>query len=180
MTESYKAEVNARLAEARKKIPTVYSEAAAGAALGILVSTPAALMEISSRISVEDFAQPIMPGKRSFKETLMHFLNIEALNYVTIYPAFLIDKPEVHDIHAERDLGRLRLYEDFTKTELLKAFELERKKTLNFLRALKQTDWQRQIIESGKARQESIYWRIRALALHDYAHLLILRYQMNL
>lgn len=180
LTDSYKLQVNALLANAKKHIPTAYSEAAVSNALGILEATPPTLKEISSHISEQDFAKPIIPGKRSFKETLHHFLNIEALNYVTIYPALLIDKPKVYGLHAERDLGRLRLYEDFTRDELLTSFDLERRKTLNFLKALKKTDWQRQIIESGKSRQETIYWRARALALHDHTHVLILRFQMGL
>jgi len=180
LTENYKLQVNALLANAKKQIPTAFSEAAVSNALGILESTPSALKEISSNISEEGFAEPIIPGKRSFKETLHHFLNIEALNYVTIYPALLIEKPKVYGLHAERDLGKLRLYEDFTRDELLTSFELERRKTLNFLKALKKGDWLRQIIEGGKSRQETIYWRTRALALHDYTHLLILRFQLEL
>lgn len=180
LTEDYKVRVNALLADAKKQIPTAFSEPAVSKALHILESTPAALKELSSYISEKDFAKPITKGKRSFKETLHHFLNIEALNYVTIYPALLIDKPRVYGLHAERDLGKLRLYEGFTRAELLTSFQLERRKTLNFLKSLEKDDWQRQIVESGKSRQETIYWRTRALALHDHTHLLILRFQMEL
>lgn len=168
------------LVQAKKKaIPTSLSDAAIRNIFETLEETPAHLTAIAKRFDEKTSLEPIIPGKRSFRETLVHFLNIEGLNYTTIYPAFLLKKPEVHSIHAERDFGRLNLFADFQLPELLSAFKLERKKTLGFLKSLKKSDWSKQLIEENKQRQETIYWRARGLAIHDYTHVHILKFQLG-
>lgn len=180
MSSAYKPALNKLLGKKKKEIPTKISELALQKIYEILESTPEKLNKISGYFKNENFNKPIIPGKRSFRETLLHILNIEALNYTTIYPALLLDKPEVYPLHAERDIQRLGLFENFTREELLTGFMYERKKTINFFNVLSPEQWSRQIIELNKKRKESIYWRARGLALHDYTHILILKFQLKI
>jgi hypothetical protein len=180
MSSEYKAALNKLVTKKKKEIPTIISEQALINTFEILESTPEELIAIADNISKENFDKPIIPGKRSFRETLIHLLNIEALNYTTIYPAFLLDKANVYPLHAERDIHRLGLFENFTKEELLTVFGYERMKTMNFFKALKSEEWSKQLIEENKQRQETIYWRARGHALHDFTHMLILKFQLDI
>ena len=121
----------------------------------------------------------MLQGKRSFRETLIHLLNIEGLNHTTIFPAFPLKRPMVYPLHAEKDFDRLNLFSGLPLGELLEAFGLERNKTLNFLKSLKKTYWSRQLREENKAIEESFYWRARGLAIHDFTHVQILKFQTN-
>lgn len=180
MSSDYKTELNNLLAKEKKVIPTLQTESSIKRIFEILQNTPTEIFAISDCIGNADFQKPIIPGKRSFRETLIHMLNIETLNYTTIYPAFLLEKPEIFPLHAERDIDRLNLYKDFSRSELMSAFATERKKTLNFLKSLNQKDWSKQMIEQNKQRQETIYWRARGHALHDFTHILILKFQLDI
>lgn len=180
MNSAYKAALHKLVDKKKKEIPTVFSEAAVLNIFQILESTPVQIAAFAQNFDEVTSTQPIMEGKRSFRETLVHLLHIEGLNYTVIYPAFLLKKPTIYPIHAERDFGRLALYSDFTLSDLLQSFLLERRKTLNFLKSLKPGDWSKQIMEENKAREESIYWRVRELALHDFIHVKILAFQIGL
>jgi len=85
----------------------------------------------------------------------------------------------VYPLHAEKDFDRLNLFSGLPLGELLEAFGLERNKTLNFLKSLKKTYWSRQLREENKAIEESFYWRARGLAIHDFTHVQILKFQTN-
>lgn len=177
MSADYKEALNKLVEKKKKEIPTAFSELALTNIFVILESTPIYLTSIAKHFDDKSALEPIIEGKRSFKETLIHLLNIEGLHYTTIYPAYLLHKPIVYPLHAERDFDRLRLFTDFTLHELLEAFCLERRKSLHFLKSLKESDWSRQLIEANKAREETIYWRARALAIHDFTHVQILKFQ---
>jgi hypothetical protein len=177
MKSEYKKDLEKLVQRKKKEIPTSFSEAGVNHILTILEHTPDFLTSFSKRFNEKTSLEPIIEGKRSFRETLVHLLNIEGLHYTTIYPALLINKPTVHPIHPERDFDRLNLFSDFNLKELLDAFRFERKKTLNFLKSLKKNDWSRQLTEKDKAREETIYWRARALAIHDFTHVEILKFQ---
>jgi len=158
MSSDYKERLDKLVQKKKKEIPTTLSEAAIQTILEILEETPRYLNAIAKNFDEKTSLAPIIAGKRSFRETLIHLLNIEALNYTTIFPAFLLNKPAIYPLHAERDIDRLNLFADFQMQELLLAFDLERKKTLGFFRSLKKNDWSKQLTEENKAREETIYW----------------------
>jgi hypothetical protein len=85
----------------------------------------------------------------------------------------------LYPLHAEKDFDRLNLFIGLQSNELLEAFRLERRKSLNFFKSLKKSDWFKQLKEEGKTREETIYWRARGLAIHDFTHVQILKFQTN-
>ncbi len=179
MRPNYKDELEKSVQLTKKKIPTTFSESAVTNVFRILENTPKYLTSVTKHFDDNSSRNPLSDGKRSFRETLIHLLNIEFLNYTTIYPAFLLNKPVIHPIHSERDFDRLSLFLDFELNELLDAFCMERRKSLSFLKSLKESDWMKQLVEVNKAREETIYWRARGLAIHDFTHIQILNFQMK-
>lgn len=179
MIKNYKSELNILLSKKKKEIPTVFSETAYNNIIDTLRETPKVIHDLSKFFDNKSSTKPIIEGKWSFKETLIHILNIEILNYTTIYPAYLLDKPIVYPLHAERDIKKLNLFKDFSLSELVNEFKSERRKLLNFLEGLDYKDLHRKIIEKNKTREETIYWRLRGLALHDFTHIQILNFQLG-
>ncbi len=176
---NYKAELDKIVQKKRNEIPTSFSETALDIIFITLEYTPQYLTALAERFDDKSSMKPILDGKRSFRETLIHLLNFEGLNYTTVYPAFLLNKPQVYPIHAERDFDKLNLFADFQIDELLFAFCFERKKCLNFLKSLKKKDWSKQFTEEGKAREETIYSMARRTTVHDFTHIEILKFQTN-
>ncbi|MBK8485984.1 MAG: hypothetical protein IPL31_16935 [Saprospiraceae bacterium] len=179
MKSSYKAELDILVQKKKNEMPTSFSEMALDTIFMTLEYTPQYLTEFATHFDDKSSIKPIIDGKRSFKETLIHLLNFEGLNYTTIYPAFLINNPKVYPLHAERDFDKLSLFSDFQFKELLTAFCFERRKYLNFLKSLKKKDWNKQLREEGKARVETIYLMARRTAVHDFTHIQILKFQTN-
>jgi hypothetical protein len=130
MGPDYKKELNRLVQSKKKEIPTSFSEAALTNIFTILEFTPGYLTLISKYFNDKSSLKPIIEGKRSFRETMIHLLNVEGLNYTTIYPSLILNKPVVYPLHAERDFGRLSLFGDFNLNELLNVFCMERKKSL--------------------------------------------------
>src|SRR5262245_36649198 len=126
MKSDYKEELNKLVEKKKKEIPTSLSDVALANIFTILEYTPIYLNSIAKHFDEKSSLTPIMEGKRSFRETLIHLLNIEGLNYTTIFPAFLLNKPMVYPLHAEKDFDRLNLFTDLRLKELLEAFILER------------------------------------------------------
>jgi hypothetical protein len=58
--------------------------------------------------------------------------------------------------------------------DLLAYFKLRRRVLLRVLSELSEKDWARTVREENKKRQESVYWKARALALHELHHLEII------
>lgn len=179
MIKNYKSELNILLSKKKKEIPTVFSVTAYKNIIETLRETPQKISLLSKKFDNKTSLTPVIKGKWSFRETLIHILNIEILNYTTIYPAYLLDKPVVYPLHAERDIKKLNLFKDFSLSELVNEFKSERRKLLNFLEGLDYKDLVRKIIEKNKAREETIYWRLRGLALHDFTHIHILNFQLG-
>lgn len=179
MKSSYKAELDKLVQKKRNEMSTSFSETALNSIFATLEYTPQYLTGIANQFDDKSSLIPIIEGKRSFRETLIHLLNFEALNYTSVYPAFLINKPQIYPIHTERDFDRLNLFADFELNDLLKAFCFERKKYLTFLKSLKKKDWNREMVEEGKAREETIYLMARRTAVHDFTHIQILNFQTN-
>lgn len=180
MKSHYKIELDKLVNKKKREIPTTFSDNALDTLFSILEYTPQFFAELANEYDEVNSLEPIIEGKRSFRDTLIHLLNFEGLNYTTVYPAYLIIQPQVYPIHCERDFNRLNLFSEFQLHDLLLAFSFERKKYLTFLKSLKKKDWNREIVEEGKTRKETIYLLARRSALHDFMHVQILKFQLNL
>src|SRR5262245_42790950 len=135
MKSNYKTELGKLVQKHKSELPTSFSEDAVPVIFSTLESTPGYLNSVAKNFSGKTALIPIAEGKRSFKETMIHLLNFEGLNYTTTYAAFLMNNPKVYSIHAERDFDRLGLFSDFKLDELLTAFSFERRKYLSFLKS---------------------------------------------
>ena len=111
------------------------------------------------------------PDERSILEIVVHLLNSEARSSEAIYLALLLDEPLMPDLHPERAWGKLLRYDLLPFPEMLAYFGLRRTILMPVLTGLNAEQWARRIQEPGKQRKESVYWRARALALHEYEHL---------
>jgi len=98
---------------------------------------------------------------------------------MTILQALIIDKQKIFQIHFERDIGKLKIFESLRMAELFSYIKLRRKILINLLESLFNKQWNRLIIEKNKVRQKSIYRRLRALALHEYEHIQIMNLQIK-
>jgi hypothetical protein len=96
-----------------------------------------------------------------------------------IYQALLVKEPFFASIHPDRNWGKLTRFDMLEYSELLAYFKIRRKVLLRVLSGLKEKDWGRVIHEQGKQRKESVYWRARALALHEDEHLTELERNSN-
>ena len=179
MPANYKPGLKKQMDTIKKSIPTTQSGSGIDAIYSILDSTHDELLELSRLVPFENHDKPLMTGKRSFRENLIHLLNVENLDSMIITQALTFDKPEVLPLHSERDIGKLSMYNDLNTNELLSYFKLRRKILMKLFLSLSNEQWQRQIIELHKSRQESVYWRARGLALHEYEHIHIIKFQLR-
>jgi hypothetical protein len=160
-------------------ISTAQTEANIQAVLGLLRETPDRLSVLSKGYPEQQLRQPLAPGERTFNEVLGHLIHAEALASQAIYLALLVDQPLLPAIHAERDLGKLLRFDLHPITQLIDYFSLRRRVLLRVLEPLSETQWARCVREARKQRKESIYWRARALALHELEHLQDLESKLN-
>jgi hypothetical protein len=153
-----------------KPISTKLTEANIAAVLAILRDIPGRLERLGSPLDSAQAQAPLGEGERSYTETVAHLINCEALTADSIYLALLRDAPLIHDIHPERDLGKLLRHDTFDTADLLAYFAFRRRVLLRVLDGLTEAQWTRVIRESGKGQQESVYWRARGQALHELEH----------
>lgn len=179
MSADYKTDLKKIMDTVKKSVPTIQSVSGIKSIYSILKNTHNDLLKLQKYIPVKDLDMPLIPGKRSFRQNVIHLLNSENLNSMIIIQALTIDKPELLPIHSERDIGALSLFEEFDIKELLTYFKLRRRMLMSLLNSLTNEQWARKIIEKNKSRQESIYWRARSLALHEYEHIQIMKFQMT-
>lgn len=139
--------------------------------MALLTEIPAKLRVLSKNMSVAQLHLPLGKGERSFIEVLAHLVNSEARTSEAIQLALLRDEPLIDDIHPEHELGKLLRYDLVDFPDLLAYFETRRKVLLRVLSGLTDAQWARSTREEGKKRKESVYWRVRALALHESEHL---------
>jgi hypothetical protein len=155
----------------KKQISTAQTESNIQAVLHFLSETPDRLDGLSYGLMEPQLREPLGAGERSFLEALAHLLNSEARSSEAIYLALLADEPLFADVHSERQWGRLVRYDSMPFPELLAYFKFRRTILLSVLKPLSEEKWARCIREEGKQRRESVYWRARALALHELEHL---------
>lgn len=139
--------------------------------LEVLTETPKKLEALSKGLSKEQLTQPLGKGERSFTEDLTHLINGEARSSEMIYQALLSHEPLFADIHPDRDWGKLTRFDLLDFSDLLDYFKTRRKILLRVLSGLKEAEWSRAIREEGKKRKESVYWRARAIAMHELEHI---------
>jgi hypothetical protein len=163
----------------KKTVSTELTNANIEKVTALLGETPGELARLSKGLSSEQLCQPLGSGERSFTEDLAHLINSEARSSEAIYLALLLDEPIFPDIHSERQWGKLLKFDVLPFAELLAYFKLRRTVLLRVLAALTEAQWARSIREEGKKRQESAYWRARALAMHELEHLSDLQYKLD-
>jgi hypothetical protein len=160
----------------KKAVSTEPTNANIARVLDLLADTPRKLVRLSAGLADEQLRQPLGEGERSFgersfTEDLAHLLNSEARSSEAIYLALLAEEPLLVDIHPERQWGKLLRYDQLDFWDLLAYFKLRRTVLLRVLASLRGEQWSRTIREEGKQRKESVYWRARAMALHEEEHL---------
>lgn len=154
----------------KKTISTDLTSANTAKTLAVLTETPVLLESFSKMLKERQFQQPLGTGERSFTEDLAHLIHSEARTSEAIYLALLIDEPLVPEVHSERQWGKLLRYDLLSFPDLLAYFKLRRAVLLRVLTALSEEQWSRSVREEGKKRQESVYWKARALAMHELDH----------
>jgi hypothetical protein len=137
----------------------------------ILAETPAQLEGLIKQLSDEQLRQPLGVDERSFTEDLAHLIHTEARSSEAIYLALLLTEPLIAHVHPERQWGKLLRYDLLAFSDLLTYFKLRRAVLLRVLTSLTEEQWARTISETGKKRQESVYWRARTIAMHEIEHL---------
>ena len=145
----------------------------------VLTKTPSQLEILSQPLSEEQLRLPLGKGERSFTEDLAHLIHTEARSSEAIYLALLVEEPLLPDVHPERQWGKLLRYDLLPFPDLLSYFKLRRRVLLRILTSLSESQWKRTIRESGKKRQESVYWRARTIAMHELDHLTDLREKLT-
>ncbi|HJQ14251.1 MAG TPA: DinB family protein [Anaerolineales bacterium] len=155
----------------KKTISTDLTNANIAKVMDVLAEIPAQLEGWSRTLSEEQLRQPLGEGERSFTDDLAHLIHSEARTSEAIYLALLLEEPLIPEVHSERQWGKLLRYDLLSFPELLVYFRLRRTVLLRILDSLTQEQWSRTIREEGKKRQESVYWRARALAMHEQDHL---------
>jgi hypothetical protein len=139
--------------------------------LMLLEETPRKLARLTGTMPPEQLTRPLGPGERTITEILAHLINGDTVNADAIYLALIKKEPLLHKLHAERDIGRLLQHDRYPYHELLAYFTFRRKVLINVLRKLSSKQWARTVREEGKQRRESVYWRARGQALHEFDHL---------
>ena len=163
----------------KKAISTELTSTNIAKVMELLAQAPAQLESLSQGLSEVQLLQPLGTDERSFTEDLAHLIHSEARTSEAIYLALLLDEPYLPDIHSERQWGKLLRYDLLAFSDLLVYFKIRRSILLRTLDGLTDEQWRRSIRENGKKRQESVYWRARALAMHEYEHLTDLHKKIN-
>lgn len=152
------------------KISTAQTPENISKILEVLTETPKRLEALSKGLSKEKLREPLGKGERSFTEDLTHLINGEAKSSEMIYQALLSHEPFFADVHPDRDWGKLTRFDLLDFSDLLNYFKTRRKILLRVLSGLKEAEWSKTIREEGKQRQEAVYWRARAMAMHELEH----------
>lgn len=155
----------------KKSISTDQTPANIAKVIEALTETPQKLDTLCDSLTAELLRQPLGEGERSFTQDLAHLLNGEARSSEMIYQALLANEPFFADIHPDRHWGKLVRFDLSEFKDLLAYFKLRRTVLLRVLSGLKEADWSRCVREEGKQRKESVYWRARAIAMHELDHL---------
>lgn len=99
INSNYKAELDKLLQKKRNEMPTSFSEAELEIIFNTIEYTPLYLTALAERYDDKSLLKPIIEGKHSFRETMIHLLNfLVLLPKLPFAPA--ADKPE------EGGLGR--------------------------------------------------------------------------
>ena len=162
----------------KKTISTEQTRANINRLIAILEDSPGWIERLSHSLTDEQLGQSLGQGERSFIEKLAHLVHSEARASEAIYLALLVDEPMLAQVHAERQWGNLLRFDLLPFAELLVYFKLRRTVLLRVLAGLDDGLWSRTVREAGKKRQESVYWKARALALHELEHLTDLEHKI--
>lgn len=162
-----------------KAISTKQSTANINTLLNSLRRTPVNFAAWGAARSEDQCREPLGEGERSLVEDLAHLIHCEADTSYAITMALMIDQPLIHDLHPERDWGRLLKVDALPFDDLLAYFRVRRAILLRVLESLTDDQWERSIREHGKKRQQTVYRLVRSLALHELDHLTDLEAKLN-
>lgn len=155
----------------KKLLGTDQTESNIAEARLLLEDTPRRLQTMTRGISVARLTTPPKPGERSVHQIMAHLIHTEMRDAGAIYLALLVNEPLLDGLHAERHFGRLLRFDLEPFDELLGYFTLRRRVLVRVLRGLALKEWSRLVREPKKRRKESVYWRARAMAMHEPEHL---------
>lgn len=139
------------------------------AILGILSTTIDKVFELANR--VDDYDSPLLVGKRSFKETIVHMINCDIVFTDEVYIGLMKKNPQVEHVHPERDVGKLLKLGKMDTKALLAYFKARREILLYVLAEIKPKDWDKIIIQPWKKTNETVYRKLRVLAVHENHHI---------
>jgi hypothetical protein len=165
------ARIPAGIARVTTALSTELTKANMALALEMLSTAAGRLRKFAASQKPGSDTEPLAPGERSAVQVVAHMLNVEARSAESVYLALLLKEPELPDIHPERDWGKVLRLEDLPFDRLVEYFELRTTMLLQVLDRLTEAQWSRTVREAGKARRESVYWRVRTLVLHTDVHL---------
>jgi hypothetical protein len=154
----------------KKSISTEQTRSNIDRIIELLTGAPGKLEDLSKDLSDKQLHQPLAPGERTFVEVLAHMLNSEARSSEAIYLALLADEPLFTGVHPERQWGKLLRYDLLPFSDLLAYFKFRRTVFVKVLISLTDEQWSRSVREDDKKRSESVYWKARSLALHEWEH----------
>jgi len=155
----------------KKPIPTEQTPDTINRVLDLLRQAPDRLEGLCAGLSDDAPARPHGPGQRSVAEIVAHLINAESRSNEAIVLALALSGPQLPALHAERHYGALMRHDRMPLADNLAYFRYRRAVLMRLLESLKEKQWARVIREEGKQRQESVYWRARAMALHEAEHL---------
>ena len=110
-------------------------------------------------------------GEWSPRRILAHIVNCEARAAEAICHALLLAEPPYQRIHAERDLGKLMRYQQYSFVELLTYFSFRRRTLLFVLDGLKPQQWLRTFHAVGRQGPDTVYGMVRGTAIHETRHI---------
>jgi DinB superfamily len=147
--------------------------------LEMLRATPTLFVNFAFGKTNQELKHPLIESKRSLSEELAHLIHCEARTSEAILIALLKKNSSIVELHPEREWGSLVRFDILEFSELLPYFQLRRKVLLQVLVNLTLEGWSLTVQESRKKRQESVFWKVRALALHEHHHLDLIKHRLN-
>ncbi len=137
----------------------------------MLRRVPPQLEALNARYTPADLAQPLEPGEWSPHRILAHLVNCEARASEAIYHALLLESPPYQPIHAERDLGALMRYEQYSFADLVTYLSFRRRSLLAVLAGLSHEQWLRPFQPVGRKQQQNVYRMARGTSIHETRHI---------
>ena len=135
-----------------------------------LIDTPGRLAALTEGMTEEQLSAAPAPGEWSLAEILAHLRGCADVWGYSIYAMFILDNPELADIHA-RTWAQKMGYAKLTFAENFTAFQVGRENLARILAGLSFEQWGRTSRFSGKVNTHTIFSQTMRMALHERDHL---------